>query len=145
MAGILAFAMERALAKSPGKMKYCHVAWSGADNPAFATEMAHETKPGKMRCCLAGPCQMDARVLAKGTDFGIEDGWMKCCPSTSLHRNVPASAMEIARGMKAERMRHFPSAASMVTVQAPQTNEERHRVKKAASQTMGVEIVSLGS
>lgn len=145
MADILAFAMERARAKSPGKMKYCYVAESGADNPAFATEMAHGMKPGKMRCCLVEPWQMNARVLARGMDCGTEGAWMKCCPSTSLHMNVPAFVMEIARGMKAERMRHFPSAASMGPVQAPQTNEERHRVKKTASQTMGVEIESLGS
>lgn len=145
MADILAFAMGRARAKSPGKMKYCHVAESGAGNPAFATEMAHETKPDKMTCCLVEPWQMNARVLARGTDCGTEDGWMKCSPSASLHMNVPAFVMEIAHGMKVERMRHFPSAASMVPVQAPQTNEERHRVKKTASQTIGVEIVSLGS
>lgn len=59
--------------------------------------------------------------------------------------DVPAIVMEVGRGMKVERMRRFPSAALMVTVQALRTNEGRRYVTRAAMWMMWVELASLGS
>jgi hypothetical protein len=59
--------------------------------------------------------------------------------------NVPVFVMGIARGTKAERLRRLPSAALMVTAQAPQRNGERHHVRKIVMRMTWVGIRSLGS